>query len=358
MPTPTCRRRPVTKPPAPPPLITPRPPKAMAAYATKCLVVAVVALTASVAARAQAGHAHAHVGSEQARKLVDDACAVDAEAKDMKFEKALDTYMGGLAEVATPELNSTIVAALAGTDGCSSEMFRREVARKGVAGVLLLAAVEEIKMDHVDVETVEALLGLDEQDSAGCTPLAKAVKRAAEFDMDVKHPRRKLKEELGALSAARGDAAALAAARANLLAELAVAPIQGGLKYAALIDPAVGNITVSELGKERGEAFAYILPMLPRIEACDKDAGTTIRQALSCDVDKDLSADKVNGFAVRSSADDGIYARVKSAAEKVYTCVNGNADKVDVAARVGKFTSEPPVAEIPGLADDGAMTDD
>merc|ERR1712216_185607 len=196
--------------------------------------------------------------------------------------------------------------------------------------------------DNVDTDLVAVLLGADVSEPGGCTPVAKIRRRNKEFENrdNSTDPRDFIQKRLTAIR--EGDAASAFKARNELLTQLSVAPIQGALKYSALIDPKAGSITYGELDKERAEGFAYLYPIMNQIAKCEaaSDSASIINDALGCSPETAMPSGVSEGDTTtsRSTADDGVYYRVLSAVEKAYTCLALSGDANGFKERVGTYS--------------------
>ena len=320
--------------------------------------VTVIVLATMTMMPSSSSYAAAHSGIKnitEASDLVSDACAIDKTAKERNFESVKNMFerQGGLKHKATTGFPITPAAATANAvaraiDGmmCNSEMYRQEMIRKGVSGILLNLATDLLisQGDKVDTDLVAVLLGADVSEPKGCTPVAKIKRRNAEFDLDNNNnstdPRDFIQKRLTAIR--EGDAASASKARNELLTQLSVAPIQGALKYSALIDPKAGSITYGELDKERAEGFAYLYPIMNQIAKCEaaSDSASIINDALGCSPKTAMPSGVSEGDTTtsRSTADDGVYYRVLSAVEKAYTCLALSGDANDFKQRVGTYS--------------------
>ena len=320
--------------------------------------VTVIVLATMTMMPSSSSYAAAHSGIKnitEASDLVSDACAIDKTAKERNFDSVKNMFerQEGLKHKATTGFPITPAAATANAvaraiDGmmCNSEMYRQEMIRKGVSGILLNLATDLLisQGDKVDTDLVAVLLGADVSEPKGCTPVAKIKRRNAEFDLDNNNnstdPRDFIQKRLTAIR--EGDAASASKARNELLTQLSVAPIQGALKYSALIDPKAGSITYGELDKERAEGFAYLYPIMNQIAKCEaaSDSASIINDALGCSPKTAMPSGVSEGDTTtsRSTADDGVYYRVLSAVEKAYTCLALSGDANDFKQRVGTYS--------------------
>lgn len=320
--------------------------------------VTVIVLATMTMMPSSSSYAAAHSGIKnitEASDLVSDACAIDKTAKERNFDSVKNMFerQEGLKHKATTGFPITPAAATANAvaraiDGmmCNSEMYRQEMIRKGVSGILLNLATDLLisQGDKVDTDLVAVLLGADVSEPKGCTPVAKIKRRNAEFDLDNNNnstdPRDFIQKRLTAIR--EGDAASASKARNELLTQLSVAPIQGALKYSALIDPKAGSITYGELDKERAEGFAYLYPIMNQIAKCEaaSDSASIINDALGCSPETAMPSGVSESATPtsRSTADDGVYYRVLSAVEKAYTCLALSGDANDFKQRVGTYS--------------------
>uniref|UniRef100_A0A6U0C0W6 Uncharacterized protein n=1 Tax=Pycnococcus provasolii TaxID=41880 RepID=A0A6U0C0W6_9CHLO len=303
--------------------------------------------------------------------LVSDACAIDVAAKERNFDNVKNIFerQGGLKQTASA-FPADSAAATAGAvaraiDGhgptymkptlCSSMPYRSEMIRKGVSGILLNLATDLLASegDDVDTDVIAMLLGSAAVggEPKSCTPVAKMDRRASEFgasEQHIGHGRDHINEQLAAMREAvrNNDAASASNARNALLEELNIAPVQGALKYAALIDPSAGSITYGELDKERAEAIAYIYPVMNQIGKCQAALGSArvIEEALSCSPENVMPVGVNEEDIVttsRSVTDDGIYSRVLNAIEKAYSCLAVmSGDAAEFKEHVGIYRGE------------------